>query len=48
MAKKRQYHALMNTEWSVAGITPVGSPDRAERAIFGVILGVFDQFGPFL
>ena len=28
----------MNIEWFVANLTAVGSPDRAERAILGVIL----------
>ena len=31
----------MKTEWLVAEITPVGSPDRAEYAILGTILDVF-------
>ena len=40
----------MKIEWSVAGITPVGSPDRAERAILGVIVAgrVFCQSRLFL
>ena len=28
----------MKTEWLVTDVTAVGSPDRAERAILGVIL----------
>ena len=28
----------MNMEWLVTNVIPVGSPDRAERAILGVIL----------
>ena len=28
----------MKLEWLVTNVTAVGSPDRAERAIFGVIL----------
>ena len=32
---------LMKTEWLVAGVTTVGSPDRVERAILGMVLGVF-------
>ena len=35
-----QGHA-MKTEWFVVNVTPVDSPDRAERAILGVILHVF-------
>ena len=31
----------MKTEWLVTNVTPVGSPDRAESVILGVILGVF-------
>ena len=32
----------MKIEWFVIYVTPVGSPDRAERAILGVILaGLF-------
>ena len=31
----------MKIEWFVIYVTPVGSPDRAERAILGVILEVF-------
>ena len=32
----------MKLEWLVTNVTAVGSPDRAERAIFGVIwMGVF-------
>ena len=31
----------MKTEWLVTDVTSVGSPARVERAIFGVILGVF-------
>ena len=33
----------MKTVWFVAHATPVGSPDRAEHDIFGVVLGVFWQ-----
>ena len=29
---------LMKIEWVVAHVTAVGSPDRAKRAILGVIL----------
>ena len=29
---------LVKIEWLVADVTAVGSPDRAERAILGVIL----------
>ena len=33
---------LMKMEWLVTDVTPVGSPDRAERAILGMIwLSVF-------
>ena len=35
------YGQLMKIEWLVTYVTPVGSPDRAERGIFGVILDVF-------
>ena len=38
----------MKIEWLVTDVTAVESPDRAERAIFGVILGIFGQFRPFL
>ena len=31
----------MKTEWLVADVTAVGSPDRAEHANFEVILAVF-------
>ena len=31
----------MKSEWLVANVLSVGSPDRAERDILGVILGVF-------
>ena len=31
----------MKTKWLVADETSVGSPDRAERDIFGVILDAF-------
>ena len=31
---------LMKIEWLVTNVTVVGCPDRAERAILGVILGV--------
>ena len=38
----------MKTEWSIANVTPVGSPDReerdidrVERDILGIILDVF-------
>ena len=31
----------MKIDWLVADVTAVGSLDRAERAILGVILGVF-------
>ena len=31
----------MKSEWLVADATPVTSPDRAERDIFFVILGIF-------
>ena len=31
----------MKTEWLVANVTPVGSPDRAERAVLGIIVSVF-------
>ena len=39
---------LMKIEWLVTDATPVGSPDRAERDILGMILGVFGQFRPLL
>ena len=32
----------------VDDVTAVGSPDRAERAIWGVILAVLGQFRPLL
>ena len=31
----------MKTKWFVVNVTAVGSPDRAERAIFWVSLGIF-------
>ena len=36
---------LVKTEWFVANVTAVGSPDRAKHAILGVILAgrVFGQ-----
>ena len=40
----------MKLKWLVADVTAVGSPDRAECAILGVILAgrCFGQFRPFL
>ena len=32
---------LMKIEWLITNVTAVGSPDRAERAISGMILGIF-------
>ena len=39
----------MKIEWLVIDVTVVGSPDRAERAILGVILAgcLFANSGPF-
>ena len=39
----------MKIKWLVADVTAVGSLDRAERAILGVIMvgSVFDQFRSF-
>ena len=34
----------MKIEWLVADVTTVRSPDRAERAILGMILDVSGQF----
>ena len=34
----------MTLEWLFADVTPVGSPDRAERAVSGMISGVFWPF----
>ena len=31
----------MKTEWLVTNVTAVVSPDRAERAMLGIILGIF-------
>ena len=31
----------MKIEWLVADVTPVWFPDRAERDILGIILGVY-------
>ena len=31
----------MKREWLVADVTPVGSPDRAEGGILGMLLNVF-------
>ena len=41
---------LMTIKWLVADVIAVGSPDRAEHAILGVVLvrRVFGQFRPFL
>ena len=39
---------LLKIKWLVTVVTAIESPDRTERAIFGVILGVFGQFGPLL
>ena len=41
---------LMKIEWLVANVAAVGSPDRVERSILGVILAgrFFDQFRPYL
>ena len=33
----------MKTEWLVANVTPVRSPDRAKHAILGMILDVFSS-----
>ena len=40
----------MKVKWLVADVTAVRSPERPERAIFGVILAwrVFGQFRPYL
>ena len=40
----------MEMEWLVADVTDVGSLDRAERAILGLIVNgcVFGKFGSFL
>ena len=40
----------MKIEWFVANLTAVGSLDRAEHAILGVILVklVFDQYSSYL
>ena len=38
----------MKTEWLFADVTPAGSPDRAERAILGMILGVFWSIQAFI
>ena len=40
----------MKIEWLVANVAAVGSPDRVERSILGVILAgrFFDQFRPYL
>ena len=34
---------LVKTEWLVTNVKPIGSPDRADHAILGVILDVFWQ-----
>ena len=41
---------LMKIEWLVAGVTAVGSLDRTERAIWGVIVTgcIFGQFRSYL
>jgi len=40
----------MKIEWLVTDVTPVEFPDRAERAIMGLILAKlgFGQFRPYL
>ena len=38
----------MKIECLVVNVTPVGSPDRAECDILGIILMFFGQFRPFL
>ena len=40
----------MKIEWLVTDVTDVGSPDRAEHAILGVILAecLFGQFGAYV
>ena len=40
----------MKIEWLVTDVTTIGSPDRAERAILGLILAwrVFAQFRTYL
>ena len=40
----------MKIEWLVANVTAVGSLDRAEHAVLGVIVagGVFGQFRTYL
>ena len=35
------YGHLMKIEWLITDVPAVRSPDRAERAILGMILGVF-------
>ena len=44
------YGHLVKIEWLVANVTAVGSLDRAERAILGVIVAgrVFGQFRSYL
>ena len=37
----------MKPDWLIVDVTPAGSPDRAERAILGMMLGVFVQFRAF-
>ena len=32
---------VLKIDWFVPGVTPVVSPDRAERAILEIILGIF-------
>ena len=39
---------LMQIEWLVANVTPVGSPARAEHGILGMILDFFGQSSSFL
>ena len=39
----------MKIKWLVTDVTPVGSPDRAERAILVMIFGIFwADSGPFV
>ena len=40
--------AIIKIEWLVTDVTAVEFPDRAERAILGLIFGDFGQFRPFL
>ena len=38
---------LLKIEWLFVDVTPVGPPDRAERAVLGMVLEIFGQSRQF-